>query len=367
MNRWARVVRDTLPLIGAAMGLVILFVAAVAFQDSEGFAYDFAAYDSAARRVLAGEPLYLPGTSAAYSLGEFEGLYLYPPPVALALTPLALLSTDAAAIAWYAFRVVLLAAGCALLPVTWAARMVTFAVAAVSFPVLFDLNLGNISVVIYALTALAWRLADGPAAATVHAALVFLRIPFGVFGFLWLAQRRWRMVAHAIVAGLVIIAIALPVVGLDGYREYLSILTTLPDVSAGEHNFSLKSMALDAGLGVAIANLALLGGVLLGVLAVVFAGLRRDRDTAFVVASVATLLTAPFLHPHYLVILLLPAALLFDRLSPAAGALPLVGWLPGSILPLVSVVLLAILLMPAVSRRDPQRLVAGSRPAAGVT
>ena len=65
----------------------------------------------------------------------------------------------------------------------------------------------------------------------------------------------------------------------------------------------------------------------------------------------ATLLTAPFLHPHYLVILLIPAAFLFDRLSPVAVAIPLVGWLPGPLLPLAVLAVLAVLLLPAVDRR----------------
>ena len=90
---------------------------------------------------------------------------------------------------------------------------------------------------------------------------------------------------------------------------------------------------------------------LLGIGLIWVAATRRDADTAFVVTAVATLLTAPFLHPHYLVILLLPAALLFDRLSPAAIAIPLAGWLPGPLLPLAVLAVLALLLLPSVDRR----------------
>ena len=65
----------------------------------------------------------------------------------------------------------------------------------------------------------------------------------------------------------------------------------------------------------------------------------------------ATLLTAPFLHPHYLVILLIPAAFLFDRLSPAAIAIPLARVAAGPVLPLAVLAVLALLLLPAVDRR----------------
>jgi Glycosyltransferase family 87 len=339
------------PLVAAGLGLLILVVAWVAFQGSEGFAYDFAAYHAAARRVLAGDPLYLPGTVDAYRAGEFEGLYLYPPPVAIAFTPLALFPFDTAAAIWFALRVLLLGVGCAILPVSRSARLATFAIAAVSFPVLFDLNLGNVSVVIFALAAVGWALGDHPVASVAHAVLVLLRLPFAAFGLLWAFQRRWRMVVQTAIAGLVIAVASSLVLGFDANREYIAILLGLPDVSSGEHNFSFKSIALDAGLDPVVANVFLLAGVLVGVAAIGFAAVRRDGDTAFVVTAVATLLTAPFLHPHYLVILLLPAALLFDRLSPIAIGLPLLGWLPGPVMPLAVLGVLALLLLPVVDRR----------------
>ena len=105
---------------------------------------------------------------------------------------------------------------------------------------------------------------------------------------------------------------------------------------------------------------ALIGGGVLGLAAVWFAATRRDADTAFVVTAVATLLTAPFLHPHYLVILLIPAAFLFDRMSPAAIAIPLLGWLPGPLLPLAVLAVLVVLLLPAVDRRREPGILPGA-------
>jgi hypothetical protein len=65
---------------------------------------------------------------------------------------------------------------------------------------------------------------------------------------------------------------------------------------------------------------------------------------AFVVTAVATLVVAPFIHPHYLVLLLLPAALLLDRGVVVAFLLPLAGWLPDPVLPLVAPLTLVVLL-----------------------
>jgi hypothetical protein len=342
--------RAILPFAAAGLGLAFFLLAWTVFRGSEGFAYDFAAYDAAARRLLTGEPLYVPGTVEAYRTGAYEGLYLYPPPVALAFVPFALVPPDEAATLWFFFRLVLLAIGCAILPVSRTARLATFAIAAVTFPVLFDLNIGNISVVIFALTAMAWAGMGGPVSAVVHAVLVLLRLPFVAFAVLWAFQRSWRMLAQTAVAGIVIVLVSAIFVGPRAYVEYFEILTGLPDVSTGEHNFSLKSVALEAGLGLPVANGLLLLGVVLGVVVIWYAATRRDADTAFVVAAVATLLTAPFLHPHYLVLLLLPAALLFDRLSPAAIAIPLIGWLPGPLLPLAVIAVLLVLLLPAADR-----------------
>jgi hypothetical protein len=218
-------------------------------------------------------------------------------------------------------------------------------------------------VVVFALTAIAWALMDGPFAAVTHAALVLLRLPFIVFGALWVFQRRWRMVAQTAIAGIVLVLVSAIGVGAGTYVDYVEILTGLPDVSTGEHNFSVKSIALDAGLGTGVANVLLIAGVVLGLVMIWFAATRRDADTAFVVTAVATLLTAPFLHPHYLVLLLIPAAFLFDRLSPAAVAIPLLGWLPGPLLPLAVLAVLVTLLLPAVARRrEPMSTWSGAAP-----
>jgi hypothetical protein len=333
-----------MPFAAAALGALILAFAVMVFIGSRGFGYDFAAYDEAARRITAGASVYLPDTAARYGAGAYEGLYLYPPQLAIAMVALTVFDPTTATLAWMFIRIGLLALGCAVLPVRRSIRFLTFAVACVTYPVLFDLNLGNISVLAFALSAIAWRTADRPAAAFAHAALIAMRFPFGIFFVQWLVQRRWRPIVWTIAAGVTLILLSLPIVGVATYVDYVTILRGLPDISTGPHNLSLRSTALALGVGADVAALVMPIGYLLGLGAVVYAARRRDPDVAFVVTATATLMVSPFIHPHYLVLLLLPAALLADRGRGWAIALPLVGWLPDPFLPLAGPLAIALLL-----------------------
>jgi hypothetical protein len=336
--------REIGALVAVAFGAVVLSVAMVVFIGSSGFGYDYAAYDAAARRIVAGQPLYLADTAARYAAGAYEGLYLYPPPLAIALTPLTALSAANAALAWMVLRVVMLAGACWILPVARTARLLTFAAACLSFPVLFDLNIGNVSLVVFALTALAWRTTGTAIGAIAHAALIAVRFPFGVFFLAWAVLRRWRTIAWTVAAGLGLIAGSAAIVGVGTYVDYVTILRSLPDISTGPHNLSLKTTALALGIPDGLAALTIPAGYVLGLVAVAYAARRRDADVAFVVTAVATLVVAPFIHPHYLVLLLLPAALLLDRGVVVAFLLPLAGWLPDPVLPLVAPLTLVVLL-----------------------
>lgn len=325
------------PVMLLAFGLVMLLLATQSFVGSSGFAYDYQAYDAAARRIAAGQSLYPPGTAEAYNSGAYEGLYLYPPPAAVALVPLvALLSPDAAGLAWLWLRLAALAIGVAILPISALARGATFAAAAISFPVWYDLNLGNTSVLLFALSAVIWRFQGRVAGSVALAIAGVLRYPFGIVLIGWAVARRWRAAGWTVAIGLVIGALTLPFVGIGGWLDYFGILRGLGDVSSGPHNLSLATTAqafgipgpsaIWVGLGIAIA---------LG--ATVFAARRRDASTAVVVSLAATILFFPFFHPHYLVQLLIPAAFLAGRGQWWGLALPVLGWLPGDVMPLVAI------------------------------
>jgi hypothetical protein len=333
------------PFLLASFGLLVLAVAVTLFVGSEGFGYDFRAYDAAARRVATGASPYLPGTAEAYRDGQYEGLYLYPPQLAIALVPLTVLSQTAATLAWMGLRIGLLIAGCLILPVSRQARFAVLGVACLSFPVMFDLNIGNVSIAAFALLAAAWRWPGTPAAAVLHAVLATVRFPFLLFGVLWLTQRRLRYIAWTIVAGLVLLVAAVPVVGINAYADYVGILRGLPGIAAGPHNLSLATLATGLSLSEPVPSIALVAGYVAGLGVVVYTARNRDDATAFVVTALATLLVAPFIHPHYLVLLLLPAALLADRGHWWAVGLPLLGWLPDPVLPLAAPLTVGLVLM----------------------
>ena len=330
--------RRLLPWLAAGLGVAVLVTAAFLFIRSAGFGYDYLAYEAAARRLAAGAPLYPPGVADAYNSGAYNRLYLYAPPLAIALIPMAGLPVDIAPLAWLVGRILLLGLGCAILPVRRDVRLVVWFIASISFPVLYDLNLGNLSVVLFALGAAIWRWNGSPGAGVALAIALTVRQPFALVAIAWLSTRRFRSVVGAVAAGIIIGLATLPIVGISGWTDYVTILRGLGDISTGPHNFSLGSLVIAAGFGATLATAAVLAGIVGSVIAVLAAARRRDPELAVVVGLAGTLLFAPFFHPHYLAALLIPAAYVANRGHWWGYALPLLGWLPGETLGLVSIV-----------------------------
>ncbi len=144
-------------MVLALIGVVVLIGALIAFQGSRGSGYDFAAYDAAARRLAAGQPLYQAVTQQGPFAPGPAGIYLYPPPLAVLLLALVPLSSSAAAFVWQALHVVALVAACAILPIPRWVRLASFGVACLSVPTLLDLNLGNVSLFVLLAGAASWR------------------------------------------------------------------------------------------------------------------------------------------------------------------------------------------------------------------
>jgi hypothetical protein len=167
-------------------------------------------------------------------------------------------------------------------------------------------------------------------------------------------------VAWTVGAGIVIVAVTLPVVGLDDYVDYVAVLRNLSDTIGVERNLDLGSTAVRLGLDASLGGLALLVGYGIAIGAVLLS-LRRDREVGFVVAAMASLLLAPVLWDHYLALTVLPAALLASRGHAWALVLPLLTWLPPGLQPFLAV--LAMLLPLAL--RDPAR-AASSQPSPGL-
>jgi len=157
--------------------------------------------------------------------------------------------------------------------------------------------------------------------------------------------------------------LTLPIVGMAGYVDYVTILRGLGDISTGPHNLSLATTLEAIGVGQSVARFAVPVGILFAVAVTVLAARRRDAEVALVAAFTSALLFGPFFHPHYLVGLLLPAALLADRGWWLALGLPLLGWLPGEVLPVVAVVAsLATLWAPSAAHEHGGRRVSEGEP-----
>lgn len=323
-------------VILGGLGVAILLIAGLAMLGGAGTGYDLAAYLAAAGRILAGSTPYQPETlNGPFTPGP-SGLYLYAPPLALILTPLTKLPSETATVGWLLLRIAALTAACAILPVRPWIRGATLLAGAISFPVLFDLNLGNVSILVVALLACGWRWLDRPAGSIALAVAILVR-PTLVVVPVWQAlRRRWRPIAWTVGALIVVGVATLPFVGATAYLDYLTVLRNVSGVLGASRNVDLGSIVAGLGLPQPWPTLAYLLGAGIGVAVIVVAS-RRDASAGYVATAGASLLLAPLLWAHYLVGLLLPAALLADRGRRWGLLLPLLGWLPEPLLPLVAV------------------------------
>jgi Glycosyltransferase family 87 len=326
-----------LGVVLGGVGAGLLLIAGLAMLGGAGTAYDLAAYLAAAGRVLAGGTPYQPETLGGPFRPGPSGLYLYAPPLAVAMTLLAQLPAATSTVLWLVLRIAALTAACAVLPVRPWIRGATLLVAAFSYPVLFDLNLGNVSIAVLALAAVGWRWLDQPAGAIAIGFALLVRPTLAVVPAWQALRRRWRPIVWTGIAVIVVGLVTLPVVGLGGYIDYLTVLRNVSDVFGVPRNVDLGSAAATLGLPAPWPAVAYLTGVAIAIAVIVLAA-RRDASAGYVATVGASLLLAPLLWAHYLVGLLLPAALLADRGRRWGLLLPLLGWLPEPLLPFVALV-----------------------------
>lgn len=326
------------PLALATGGVVLVLICwtiILSAQHTAGWGFDFRAYyDAAIRYVATGSP-YQPTTMLSHYRPGPAGLYLYTPVLALLVVPLTWLGPAAATLTWLFIRLGLLALTCALMPVPRWVKVATLAVAVVSAEFLYDLNLGNVSLIVTFFAVVCWRWLDKPISGVAVAASVMIRPAMGLIGVWWLVRRRWQPISWAVMGGAAIIVATLPFVGVTPWFQYLRVLRNVTDVMGVDHNLDFGSTALALGFSSGVANIVLVGGYVLAVVAIV-ASLRRDREISFVVTLMASLLLSPLLWDHYLTSLIVPAALLAARGRRFAVLLPLMGWLPVLLLPIVA-------------------------------
>jgi hypothetical protein len=326
-------------------GLVLLVVLAVGLGPTilREETRDWIAYDQAADRLAAGEPLYV--FELATPDDEY---YLYPPPAAAIWG--AFPSPDALLV----LKVVALAAAGTLALVAWpAARSrervalagALAAAALVAAPNLHDLVLGNVMALYVGAVAISlarpgW-LGAVPLGIVCAAALKPVIGPY----LLWLLVRRRADAGRVVAVGLALTAVFAVLLGPGRYVEYLVALprmSVLVDLPSGNVGLSVISREV-AIVGVAAAYVA-----------TGLAALRFDRWRAAAIAIAAGLLAQPSLGFNYAG-LLLPAVVALWAADRVAGfvavvTVPLVAVLSP---PLASLVIVGLAVVGLEGRMAP--------------
>jgi hypothetical protein len=363
MSRWS----PALPVLASVA--FVLAATAIIWSAGSTLGYDFQAYAHAARRLLDGQPLYDPAVDVA---GGFA-IYLYPPPFAVAIVPLALVGGAAAVWAWTGMTILAFLAGVALLPVRPTVRWAILLLGALDWPVLYSIKLGQVGPLLFLLFAIGWRVIDTPARPCpprgrlvlggVIAIGTLIKVQPGLL-VAWAAlTARWRTVAAAI-AVLVGIAVAATIVtGLGPWFDYPSLLGRVSSPLTTPHNFTPGAIAYQAGLAEGSAAIVEWVAVAVALVAVVVAARTRSAEASYLVAVVVSQLISPLLWDHYAMLLLLPVAWLLERRQwwaiaiPVATSVVLVGVAPAAIYPIVFVASLIGLFLA--DGREPKPAAAG--------
>jgi len=303
-----------------AIAVFVLTVGVIVWSAGSTLGYDFHAYDGAARRLLDGERLYDPAVDVA---GGFA-IYLYPPPFALAIVPLAFVGGQAAVWIWTGLLIAAFLAGVALLPVERTVRWLVLLLGALDWPLLYSLKLGQVGPILLLLFALGWRWLDrpGPLGTTIGLGALVKVQPGLLVGWAALTGR-WRACFAAAAVVLVGAAAATAVSGIQPWLDYPSLLGRVASPLTTPHNFTPGAIAWQAGASTGVAGLIQAIAMVAALGAIVAAARTTTAEASYLVTVVASQLISPLLWDHYAMLLLLPVAWLLQRGQWWAVAIPL--------------------------------------------
>jgi hypothetical protein len=238
---------------------------------------------------------------------------VYPAAANLAVVPLSLLPFWLAGAIYTALSIAAMLLGLRLLGVVdWRC----LALAMISWPFMVGLFLGAIGPFLVLGAGIAWhyraRLWPGALAiAAIVAAKVF-PWPLGVW---LLITKRYKAFALAVAAGIVLTFGAWALIGFDGLTQYPKMLSEVSFIQEGRA-VSVVAVLLVAGLTPGLASavaLALTGALLFA--AWRLAGGPDGERRSFSLVIIAALTSTPIVWEHYMVLLLIPVALVSPRLS----------------------------------------------------
>ena len=332
-----------------ALSVFVIGIGMIVLVAGSTLGYDYQAYAGAAHRVLDGQPLYDPNVSVA---GGFA-IYLYPPPFALAMIPFALAPGAVGLWAWLALLIMAFVAGVALLPVRSEVRWAVLLLAGLQWPFLYSLKLGQVGPLLFLAFAAGWRWLDRPGPLGVSMAIgALIKVQPGLL-FGWaLVTRRWPAFAIGLVVMLGAAVVTTVVLGLGTWAEYVDLLRRVSTPVTTPHNFTPGAIAFQLGSGETAAVLIEAVTVIVALAVAVAAWFRADAESSYLVTVVASQLISPLLWDHYAMLLLLPTALLLQRRLWWATLIPLAGWLPAPVYPVLFAVALLAPLLGASPRRS---------------
>jgi alpha-1,2-mannosyltransferase len=310
----------------AVLVLGLRVIQFIGWTSAEQWGYDLAYSLAAATQLVHGEPIYSAVQLAGPYAPQAQEGFLYPPAAAALFTPLALVTTDPRLGNW-----IWAAIGAAILvaSVLALARLLSLAdrypllagrgrwwlvAAAFAFPPVVDeLVVGNVNLLLLGLFTLAWLglhratlAGSGSAAltglATGAAALVKI---FPGFLVAWFAvTRRAGAIGWTIAGAVILAAVALPVTGLEPWRQYPTVLANLGPTPQAVDALA-PTMWLTPVLGFTAARL------LVTAVGLVIVWLVRTADLrlGYAVAVTTAVLVTPAMYASYLTILVLPLLL----------------------------------------------------------
>ena len=277
------------------------------------------AYLPAAELVLDGESPY---PAVDDPVLEDQKGYVYPPQLVLLLVPLTVLPVPVAS---FLVALGMLALVFATLYVLEIRDLRCYAAAAIWVPAISGVLLGNVSIPLAFALAVVWRYRDAvwPPAVSLGLAVSAKLLLWPVF--VWaLAMRRLRTVALALGLGALVTLVAWAVIGFAGLTEYPDLLERLSEIQS-ERSYSIVGMASTLGLSEGIGRAVTLAVGLALLVGCVVLARRGDEERSFTCAVAATLALSPIVWLHYLVLLLVPLAILRPRFS-LIWLLPVVLW-----------------------------------------